>query len=246
MAAQDRPAARSVRPALWAGLLVLVPLAGYSFLMAPPFRLTRIEVTGVQRLSADHVRGSAGLPQGSERWRYPPALIRQRLLEKEPWIGEATVVWSGNTLQITVQEREPVALVPYYHLFLLVDSEGTILELTSPKDSRLPMITGVSPVKALRGERLSGLQLSGALMVAQRLPPELRTLLSEIYADPTGDLTLIFEGPRAAILGPPVDLEEKLLALVGVYPEARRENRDIDLRNSARPTLRLRDSDLAH
>lgn len=241
LAASEAPGRRSARPALLAGLLAAALAAAYALLTAAPLRLAAIEVAGVERLSPERVKWAAGLDPGALRWRHPPAAIRERILQREPWVADATVEWSaGGRLQIKVRERTPVAQVPYYHLFAVLDAQGTILAVATPTEHDLPLITGLPLVKGLRGEQIGGTELAAALAVAGRLPPALHGTLSEVHAAPTGDLTLVFSGPLLALVGPPTSLEDKLLALASIYPEARRRGADIDLRNPRRPTLRPR------
>lgn len=227
-------------------LAVLTLLAAYALAQSPPYRLQRVEVVGSAHLRPEDVMAGLGLRPGDLRWRHSPARLRQRLLETEPWVRDAAVEWLGRgVLRVEVTERAPVALLPYYNLYAVLDADGVILQLAGLEEYRLPVITGIPLPRGLRGERVRHPHLPGALEAAQLLPPGARQDLSEIAVSPEGDLSLIFRGSVVAILGPPASLREKILALFAtggperrtLLEEARLTGHNVDLRNPARPTL---------
>lgn len=236
--------ARRGGPLLVALVLLLVLLAAWGALQAPAFRLQRVAVTGNQRVPAAAIQQLLAVPPGAVRWRYPAGELRERLLRLEPWLQDARVAWQpGGVLAVAVTERQPVALLPYYNLYALVDAGGIILDLATLTEYRLPVIAGIPLARGLRGEAVRHPHLAGALQVLALLSGPL--VPDEVSVSPAGDLTLVYRGPVAVLLGPPERLEEKAAALAGVDPAAgrtllelaRQQRRTLDLRNPNRPTF---------
>lgn len=245
---QGAPPAGATRslPLATSALALLVLLAAYALAQAPPYRLQRVDLVGAAHLSPEQVVAIAGLEPGALRWRHPAERIRRRLIEGEPWVRDARVSWlAGGVLRVEVTERSPVALLPYYNLYAVLDAGGLILGLARLDEYRLPVITGIPLPRGLRGEQVRHPHLTGALEAAELLPEAALAELSELAVSPEGDLSLIFRGPVVAILGPPTSLREKILALLATGPEggrtlleeARLTGHNVDLRNPARPTL---------
>ncbi|MCG0238969.1 MAG: cell division protein FtsQ/DivIB [Firmicutes bacterium] len=225
-------------------LLGLGLLAGYAALYTGYFRYQGLELVGASRITPAEVEQILGLRKGEPRWRYPVAVLRRELLRLEPWVKEAEVTWQGGLLRIAVTERRPVALLPYYNLYAVLDAEGVVLDAATLDEYRLPVISGISLPRALRGERVQHPDLAGALRAAALLPREVADQVSEIHVTPLGELELILEGPVTVFLGPPQRLEEKLATLPAVWEDglpllevARRQGYDLNLVNPDRPTF---------
>lgn len=239
--AADRPPAgpggRSA-PLLVVALAALALLAVYAFLRSPAFRLQEIRVAGNRLLPVEPVLAATGLEPGDLRWSHPAGVVRDRLLRAGLGLRDADVDWlPDGVLSVRVTERDPVALLPYYNSFAVVDGEGYILTLGGLSDFALPVVTGLPLRRGLVGEQVQGEAVRGALYTAQVLPADVRAELAEIALSPEGDISLYFNGPITAVLGPQVQLKEKLLALMQVLPAARAQGMHIDLRNPKFPTL---------
>lgn len=235
----EQPSAPPRRLGLAAGgFLTLVALALYAFLMSPAFRLERIVLSGSQHLTPERVAAATELERGDLSWRHPAATVRARLLAAEPWLEDAEVRWQRpGLLVVAAKERQPVALIPYYNLFAVLDAQGRILELATLAEYRLPIITGVPVPRGLLGDKVEHPHLAGALTVARLMPPALLPDLGEVRVEASGDLTLLFTGPLTAKLGRADGLAEKLMALAGVFADARRERMNIELSSAGRPVL---------
>lgn len=240
MARPARTQPRSGRRFLAAlALLALAGLAAYAYLYSSAFRLQELVVSGNQRVSREQILLATGMAVGDLRWQHPPDAVKRSLLHSGLGLLDAQVKWrSGGVLAVTVVERIPVALLQYYNLFALVDGEGVVLELGELTEWQLPVVTGVPVSRALLGQRLNQPNLAGALRAASLLLQDaLYQDLAEVHVEPSGDLTLVFNGPLAAKLGPPAGLEDKLVSLRAVYRAAQEQGMNIDVRNPSRPTL---------
>ncbi|MEP6571108.1 MAG: FtsQ-type POTRA domain-containing protein [Gemmatimonadota bacterium] len=90
------------------------------------FRIRRVELVGLEHLHAEEVLRALKIPQRISVFDDASAI--ERRARALPGIHEATVVrrWPG-TLRITLQETEPIALVPQGLLLRLEDQSGRIL-----------------------------------------------------------------------------------------------------------------------
>ena len=137
---------------LLAGLLLLAAtsaafiLAHDCFTQADQFTARQIEVTGIRRLSREHVLDIAGIGRDTNILAVNLATTRKRLLA-EPWIAEATVsrkIPSGLELHIT--EEQPLAFLEMEggHGFL-INAEGRAFKRQEPASAGdLPRVRGLS------------------------------------------------------------------------------------------------------
>lgn len=110
----------------------------------------------------------------------------------DPWVAKASVVRVlPDSLQVTVEEHQPRAVLSLAGRLLLVDGEGTAFKPLEPGErGRLPVITGFDDPRladqpeALRERALRGLQALAAYE-AKRRPR-----LSELHVGDFGDVTL--------------------------------------------------------
>lgn len=129
----------SLAVCLWYGAPGAVALAKSH----PYFALTMIELDGNRRLSRGELLQWAGVNERTSVWDATPDMVRLRL-QDHPWIRRATVQREfPNRLNISVEERRPVAIVRLQALHY-VDRGGRILGALRDGDSPdFPLITGL-------------------------------------------------------------------------------------------------------
>lgn len=94
----------------------------------PTFRVERVEVVGTRFLAPDEVAARADVPGDASVWDEPDRW-RQRV-EEHPLVERARVRRSGfHTLEITVEEVEPVALAAASGTLRPVSADGVVLPL---------------------------------------------------------------------------------------------------------------------
>lgn len=222
-------------------LLLLIVLAAVGVAISPVLRLQKVEVTGLKRLTEAQVLEEAGIQLGTPRWAYTAGQVENRL-KAEPWIKTAHVSWSWDAMQIQVEEREPVGLLPYRDRWVSLDETGLILELVdSPAAAHLPVIGGISTSKALRGQKLNTPGLTDALLVLSWMGDSLRSQVGQVQVDPDRSLTFYLSGRTTVRWGilPETShdrlsaVQEKLKILGGSLqeiPKQRGSSCEIDLR----------------
>jgi len=108
--------------------------------------IDNIEIEGAKRLSRSLLLEQAKVSPGASLLAIRPGQV-ERALMAHPWIAKAEVSrrWP-HSLHLTVQERDPVALVQFGEELLYMDRQGMIFKPLSPGDPHnFPVITGLTP-----------------------------------------------------------------------------------------------------
>ncbi len=130
-------------------------VAGYrSLLTSPLFQVTRIKVSGSQRLDPQTIIQQAQIPSGVNILSLDLNRIRHRLA-RHPWIAAAVISREiPDRIRIEITERKPVALVKGQRFYLL-DQQGMCFVSAAPGEhAGLPIITGLDPETLDQGRRL--------------------------------------------------------------------------------------------
>lgn len=149
-AEQQARSGQSARAAgrILAGLL-LVALAGFaarqaflSLTLGPALRIAELRVLGNHKASADELRELSPV-KASENLLLADVDGVARALERHPWVARAEVRRRfPPALEVTVTERQAVALVDLGGLYL-VDRTGHVFKRAAPGDGLdLPLVTG--------------------------------------------------------------------------------------------------------
>ena len=118
-----------------------------------------IQITGLENVTRSQVMEVMGGDIGRNIF-FIPLAGRQRQLEQIPWVESASVRrFVPNRLAITIRERTPVAFARVGSKILLIDGDGTLMELptSGKKKYSFPVILGTNPGEPLstRGARMN-------------------------------------------------------------------------------------------
>lgn len=201
-----------------AAVFFAVVMLLYLFLHSPFFAVQQIEVRGTSLLTPQEVIRLSGLSARDNVLLVDTQRVRRRILE-DPRLGEVRVRrMPPGKMIIEVEERVPVALLPYADGFLFVDPEGRLIAADRRSRPGLPIITGV-PLDRV-GMHLpppDGLLI--AARVAHYLPPHLREQIAEIHVSPNQEVTLFTLSGIPVLYGEPTDLEQKGAILASLLQE---------------------------
>ncbi len=198
----------------------------------PEFRVSLASIEGCSDDLAEAVRARLGLnlPQSSFDLDLDAARARIEALDA---VKSAELrVRSGGVLQVLVTERQPVAVWRTEDGLTLVDDTGHRVAGLHARTDRpdLPLIAGQG-ADAAAAEALSLIAAAGPLA------PRIRGLVR--MGDRRWDIVLDRDQRILLPTGDPVRALERLLALDHAQDILARDLLVIDLRNDARPTLRL-------
>ncbi|MCX7771813.1 MAG: FtsQ-type POTRA domain-containing protein [Clostridia bacterium] len=145
-----------------AGLALILML----LLFAPVFDIHAIVVTGSTRYTPDKIKEVSGIVLNENGFRKlplkPEAILGLRLTDSEnkirrlPYVKDCTVrLVFPDRVKISITEREPAAYLSYLDNYLIVDSEGFVLESrTEPPQGNLKEIQGIEFSKYTLGGQL--------------------------------------------------------------------------------------------
>ncbi|MFZ5899728.1 MAG: cell division protein FtsQ/DivIB [Bacillota bacterium] len=152
--------------------VVLILLAVFILLRSSLFEVRCVTVLGNRMLAREEVVKTAGIPLGAN-------IFRVQLGEAERRVETLTVVKEASlkrhlpgTIEISITERTPVALVEMKGQFWSVDSEGVPLRREQLSTQELPLLTVGGGEKRLSGKGLRTISL---------LPPEVVREFSEVH-----------------------------------------------------------------
>jgi len=157
------------------------------------FRLDRIEVNPLKRLSREDVIALAGVKTGDDMLAMQLKRIGEQLM-KNPWAEKVKVRrYFPHTLAIEIVEREPVAIVNMGYLYYL-DKKGEVFKPLNEGD-RLdyPVLTGITEEDMWKDPAGARDALKGALgLIALLSGGQILTLaeISEIHYDKGYGFTL--------------------------------------------------------
>lgn len=136
----------------------------------PAFRVERVEVVGTRFVAPDDVAARADVPPTASVWDEPDRWRRR--VEGMPLVERARVRRSGfHTLEITVEEVEPVALATTDGALRPISGDGTVLPLDAAEHGLdLPILLVADT--AADGERLRGEEARTLVSVLNRLREE--------------------------------------------------------------------------
>ncbi len=140
------------------GVAVFVGLAGAGvygiskwLCRAPFFTVTGVTINGCSRVSEETILNLSGVKPNSNLLALDLDDMAAAI-ERHPWIKSAVISKKlPDRLEIVVEERKPVAIVSMDGLYL-IDDTGTVFKKISKGESfDLPLITGISSLKAMHG-----------------------------------------------------------------------------------------------
>jgi len=185
--------------------------------------INSIEIEGARRLSRSLLLEQAKLVPGTSLLAVRPGQV-ERALMAHPWIAKAEVSrkWP-NSLHLTIQERDPVALVQFGEELLYTDHQGMIFKPLSPGDPHnFPVITGLTPEQFrhpagdLPEVVAQAFQLMDVLKATQ--PPLNLENISEIHVDLERGFTLYANGVSVALDVGLKDYSDKLQKFAQLWP----------------------------
>jgi cell division protein FtsQ len=208
---------------------------------SPRFAVSRIDVVGNERRSADAIAAESGIAVGANVFVLDLDGARARLLA-DPWISEATLARRlPGTILVQITERKPAAIVAMGDTFLATADGDPFKRLEAGDPTDLPIVTGLR-------EDAYATDREGAMRSVRRaidLAAEYdrgqlarRSPLEEIHVDSEGAFHLVVgrSAMQLVLGGPPFRRKLDQAARVVAELDKRGSKADaIMLDNDARP-----------
>jgi cell division protein FtsQ len=186
------------------------------------FRLERIEISRMKRMTRDEIIAAAGVKTGDSMMGLDPRQIAERL-SKNPWIETIKVRRRfPGALTIELTEREPVALVNMGYLFYL-DNKGDIFKPLKEGDGMdFPVLTGITEDDLAKDPAGTKAMLCSALGLLDLLKKNGTFRLedvSEIHMDKGYGFTLFTAAGGVPVKLGNSDFSAKLSRLARIYKD---------------------------
>ena len=165
------------------GIIFLVVSAAVLsfFVYVPFFTLSEIKLNGAKYLTQEDILKIGDIYMGEQMFKLETDVVQSRL-SKDLRIEEVSVRRKlPHTLEVTIKERRPLAMVSCDYGYLDLDRNGVIIDsYKSLKTMQIPMITGAAVRDLYIGDVLDDELVKKILDFLQRLDEETLNRLSEI------------------------------------------------------------------
>jgi cell division protein FtsQ len=221
--------------AAFAGVAAVAVLGWWVVYQSPFFDVDVVEIEGAARTSVEDLVMASGITEGQPLVDVDVNAARDAMVTL-PWVETVTSERSlSGEVTFAITERAPVAVIPGEVGWLLVDSDGRVLDTTSTVPADVVVVDGTKWAVTPGGWIGEG--ALPALDVAALLPSGLRPKVASIQTTPT-DLELILFGGGRVALGDTSDLEQKFLSALTLLVQLDLRCLDrIDVRAPSVPVL---------
>ncbi|HHV44970.1 MAG TPA: FtsQ-type POTRA domain-containing protein [Firmicutes bacterium] len=221
-------------------VILLALLALFVLLGSPLFALREIQLEGGSHFTPEDIWKICGLRKNENLLMIDLERVKALLLA-EPRIEDAQVrLELPDRLQVTVLERQPVALIPYGEVFYLVDEAGRLIGAQGYVTESLPFLTGVRLEEPTVGSKPISHGLAVGILVVNTLDAELASSVSEVNVEDPEDIRLYLRNLIVVRLGDSLQMKEKLTVLKPLLADLARRNqtpRQIDLSIPSQPVV---------
>lgn len=211
--------------------IILVLLSAYFFVHSSFFAVDNIQVEGALLVSKEEIITLSGLAKGENIFKVDRTEAEKKISTHSMIAGVFVERRLPRTLEVIVQERVPVALVPIAGGLMQIDVEGFILK----KDSKLnqvplPIITGLDfPDTIAVGKKLDSEKLAMGLKMIAQMDADAKEVIAEIDVfDPQKLRAFTVQGAEVR-LGSGEDFQEKFSQFLQVLKEEEKLNRLEDI-----------------
>jgi cell division protein FtsQ len=231
-------------------LILLVLVCTYLFLHSSIFNISKITVSGNEKVISDEITALAGIAPGENLFKIDRELI-ERSVKIHPMVKDAQFIRHlPHTVEIKIEERASWAIIPYEDLFLLIDDEGHCLDKLNklPADD-IPIITMEKmPERVNLGQAVNQEAVKMIRTVWKSLDPQDRDNISQFHFmnDQTSLLIYTLEGTEVRY-GTLERVEEKaanFTEALKIETSLHKEGKDqldyVDLRFSGQPVVKTR------
>ena len=212
------------------------------FLRSPYFAIEKITVQGLNNLLREEVIAAMGIKEGTSLWEVSPPELEKRILSL-PSVKKAGVERIlPRSLDVFVEEKEPLALVPYQHYYLELSESGTFLGIREQMEGDLPIINGLTWGRMEVGKKVPDPVRKKILTeILQQISSLKQPAISEINVHDPERIVLYTMDGLEVLLGEKGEIPRKMTVLSKVYMRLDQEILDsgyLDLRAAEAPVFK--------
>lgn len=221
--------------------MVIIILALFFLLQSPFFNISSMSVKGNKLLATQDVIKLTGINPGTNIFKANLSNAEQRI-KINPLVKKVSINREfPNKVVISINERQPVGLVPEKNRFIEVDSEGVYLaaaEYLSNND--LPIITGDNAIKGRPGDKVATDKIMAAISYIVAIPSDVKDTVAEIHVQNMNQIIIYTLDRFQVRLGGTDKIEEKAVLYQALIKQTGGEKIDyIDIADVDHPAKKL-------
>jgi cell division protein FtsQ len=224
-----------------AGIVVAVLALVAVVARLPILTVGSVQVTGAAYTDAALVADVVRALDGSSMVSVDLGSARRKL-EASPWVKRVSITkdWP-RSVRIDIAERLPVAgYLATDGQFRVIDDEGRVIAALPGQPTAYPAIVPTGRAHGGGPALAPGGQVPAAIADAARLvrvlPDELRTKVTEVGVNESGELELHLTPPATVLLGSPDSMRDKLISVLAILHDVDPASiSTLDVRAPAKP-----------
>ena len=142
------------------GLFLLFVLCAVIAAFTPYFNISRVNITGNSRVSAQEIEQASGIKQCSNIFRIKLSSVQRRIQEISYVHSVRVKREFPNQISIEIEESQPVAAVPNMGQYVLIDMYGKALEQENTED-----MENITDIVILTGLKIKNFELGEKIIV---------------------------------------------------------------------------------
>lgn len=202
------------------GTLAAILLVGVFFFFTF-FRVTKVEVLGTTRYSAEEVKNMALTGAFTDNSVLAVLLHGTIDVENVPFIeGFNITMQDRNTICISVREKKVVGCIPYLDNYVYFDRNGIFIEGSHTRDESVPFFDGIEVNHVVLNEKIpmKGSTILTTAVALSTIFQKNQTIPDHISFDSNSQITLTY-GDIEVMLGKDEYLEDKMTRVFAILPK---------------------------
>ena len=207
--------------------IIVFLTAAYVLARSSVFEVREIRVAGNNSLPREKIISVSGINPGENIFKLDLKSSAEKI-KSIPFIKSVEMSRKlPSAVEIRVEERKPLALLPVEGGFIQVDEEGVYLQKGDIAASQLPVVTGVSFSLPAPGGQIKSESLGAVLEVVRGIPPGLLPMLSEVNMEGGQAVAYTMDGIQCR-LGTASGLQQKGEVFMKVLNELKVKGKRIE------------------
>ncbi len=199
-------------------MVMLLCLAAIVFIGTEIFQVKKCTVVGSHALDNDVIINISGVSKSDNIFKIDKKLVKSRIEGSAPFPRVLAVsIKLPDEVIISIEERTPVALIPYLSSYLVIDSSGFILDIIKEdKIPELPIVEGIHITRLTKGSLLEVSESDKyrykilTVMLDAVIERGSSELIHSISLDNPDGVTLLTRDGISVYVGQAVELDRKL------------------------------------
>lgn len=172
------------RRVFWSGFIILGLVSVYFFMHSSVFDISRLEVTGNDKVTEEEILALSGLAPGVNIFDFDERMVA-RSIAVHPRIKQVDIRRHlFAEVSINVIERQIWAVIPFHELFLCIDENGICFDKLNrvPAEPEILIIAlETMPDYVNLGQAINPQATDKIRVVWQAIPDQQRQFISDVY-----------------------------------------------------------------